>query len=294
MPVILREIELRFLKNPGFLKPGRYILREGKLWKMRRDGVSKPQQRTLFLFNDILAYATQPSFVKVLTLNGKLDINHNFFVRKLPSTDGYFRFLVCCSAKSMVFVADDEKHRESWIKSLNWCKTQYLKNNPGPHRRAPVAPLPLWLDLSLIANYEEIFPKASAPQPIGAGVTSSARTRQQIEDSKTTVWQPPGAAIGEADDGATGTTNAAPTTTTTTVTATSYTSRPPPAIPTPVPAPAPTALSHTRRRSSSARSLHTETQSVGGPKFCPMCGAKRAGDVSVFRFCDQCGHKFES
>ena len=92
-----------------------------------RDGVSKPQERVLFLFNDILAYATQPGFgrsffdsevgpfeefyhetdiciyacmmhvstVKVLSLNGKLDINHNFFVRTLPANDGFHRFLVC-------------------------------------------------------------------------------------------------------------------------------------------------------------------------------------------------------
>ena len=125
---------------------------------------------------------------------------------------------------------------------------------------------------------------------------NSAKTRQQLEEEKATIWKPSRSAQSRPPPAKSRYQALSPTQhnvhAASSFQRSQQTSVPPSHAASSIAA-ARGMLRNTKRRSSSARDLHEELQATGAAKFCPMCGTKVPGDTIVYRFCDECGHRFD-
>lgn len=118
----IRLIEAQFYGYPGFLDPGRILIRHGVLTKKSRH---QSVEYHFFLFNDMIAYALPLPLG--LRLNRKLEIDQHFRLevvdqRKRGATAvDRWAFQLRGTQKSIEVYARDGAERDAWIQDIQAC-----------------------------------------------------------------------------------------------------------------------------------------------------------------------------
>jgi len=122
------ELETQFTTSPGFMAPGRILIKRGKI--IKESSKDKNTEYDFFLFNDAIAYA------KLLPLTGVLDapkyqlhrlikIDRHLGVSQRPlnekSGTAYWPLQVSASQKNFVLLFKGEEERVEWKDAINQC-----------------------------------------------------------------------------------------------------------------------------------------------------------------------------
>jgi hypothetical protein len=139
----VREVEALF-SNEVFLAPSRTFVHSGKIWKKSRKG---KDEYHVFLFNDLLVYASRSFSSNKLQVHNRLPIDAAFSIIDLAdesSAEGVrYRFQCLNSQKSIELFTMDAKSKKVWTDSLNAC-VEAAATNRG-HRSASVMVVkPVW------------------------------------------------------------------------------------------------------------------------------------------------------